>query len=299
MSYASDLREELVTRMPKARHCRLAELAGLFEFGGNIGRTLEEEIVIFRAENEGVRNKYFTLLKKTIKIRNDDIFQKESSIFMKGESATEFLQAIKFRADDENRTTSRLLLQEMCCRRAFLRGVFLMTGTLTNPNKGYHFEINCRNTAQAEQIVELMESFSLSPKTVCRQKHEIVYLKESDEISDMLNIMEATVTMMDFENVRVQKALKNQVQREANCVTANIEKMVNAAVRETSDIELIAREVGLDSLPPKLKETALLRLEYPEMPLRELGQLMDPPVGKSGVNHRLRRISMIAESIRK
>jgi DNA-binding protein WhiA len=173
-----------------------------------------------------------------------------------------------------------------------------MAGSITDPKKGYHFEITCRTMSQAEQILSNMESFGLTPKIVERAGHPVVYLKESDEIADMLNVMEAPVTLLDFENVRVEKEMNNQVNRKVNCETANIGKMVEAAVREIRDIELIEETRGLKSLPAKLEETARLRLEHPEMPLRELGELMDPPVGKSGVNHRLRRISAIADGIR-
>jgi DNA-binding protein WhiA len=126
----------------------------------------------------------------------------------------------------------------------------------------------------------------------------VIYLKESGSISDMLACMGASVAMLDFENIRVVKEMKNNVNRKVNCETANIGKMVDAAVREINDIKLIDETFGLDSLSQKLQETARLRLEHPEMPLKELGEMHNPPVGKSGVNHRLRRIAKIALDIK-
>lgn len=297
MSYAQDAKDELAGRVPKARHCRIAELAGMFAFGGSLLGTEDDRIVIFHSENEGVRNKYFTLLKKTINIHECDMEERVGMVGLRGQTAAEFLMVIKYEESSDH-VISRRILQEMCCRRAYLRAAFTMAGSITDPKKGYHFEITCRTMSQAEQILSNMESFGLTPKIVERAGHPVVYLKESDEIADMLNVMEAPVTLLDFENVRVEKEMNNQVNRKVNCETANIGKMVEAAVREIRDIELIEKTRGLKSLPAKLEETARLRLEHPEMPLRELGELMDPPVGKSGVNHRLRRISAIADGIR-
>ena len=297
MSYAQDAKDELAGRVSKARHCRIAELAGMFAFGGSLLGTEDDRIVIFHSENEGVRNKYFTLLKKTINIHECDMEERVGMVGLRGQTAAEFLMVTKYEESPDH-VISRRILQEMCCRRAYLRAAFTMAGSITDPKKGYHFEITCRTMSQAEQILSNMESFGLTPKIVERAGHPVVYLKESDEIADMLNVMEAPVTLLDFENVRVEKEMNNQVNRKVNCETANIGKMVEAAVREIRDIELIEKTRGLKSLPAKLEETARLRLEHPEMPLRELGELMDPPVGKSGVNHRLRRISAIADGIR-
>ena len=137
-----------------------------------------------------------------------------------------------------------------------------------------------------------MNSFDVDAKIVERKKHFVVYLKEGAQIVDILNVMEAHVALMNLENVRILKEMRNSVNRKVNCETANISKTVNAAVKHIREV------MGLDSLPDNLKEMALLRLEYPEAPLKELGMYLDPPVGKSGVNHRLRKISEIADGLR-
>lgn len=170
---------------------------------------------------------------------------------------------------------------------------------MSDPNKSYHFEIVCRTEEQAEQLRDVINSFGMDAKIVARKKYQVVYLKEGSQIVDILNIMEAHVALMNLENVRILKEMRNSVNRKVNCETANISKTVNAAVQQLRDIEYIRETAGLDSLPENLKAVALLRLEYPDAPLKELGTYLDPPVGKSGVNHRLRKISEIAEDLRK
>jgi hypothetical protein len=142
-----------------------------------------------------------------------------------------------------------------------------------------------------------MTGFETDAKIVERKERYVVYLKEGSQIVDMLNVMEAYVSLMNLENVRILKEMRNSVNRKVNCETANISKTVNAAVKQIEDITKIRDTIGLDELPPHLKEMALLRLEYPDAPLKELGNYLDPPVGKSGVNHRLRRLSEIADTI--
>ena len=195
-------------------------------------------------------------------------------------------------------TVKGLLIQQSCCKRAYIRGAFLAGGSISDPNKSYHFEIVCRSIPQAEQLRDVINSFDMDAKIVARKKYQVVYLKEGSQIVDILNIMEAHVALMNLENVRILKEMRNSVNRKVNCETANISKTVNAAVKQLADIEYIRETAGLSYLPENLKEMALLRLEYPDAPLAELGTYLNPPVGKSGVNHRLRRISEMADSLR-
>ena len=140
--------------------------------------------------------------------------------------------------------------------------------------------------------------FGVDAKIVERKKHYVVYLKEGAQIVDMLNVMGAHVALMNLENVRILKEMRNSVNRKVNCETANISKTVNAAVRQVEDIQLIVEKQGMSSLPENLQEIARVRMENPDMPLKELGALLTPPIGKSGVNHRLRRIGEIADRLR-
>ena len=152
---------------------------------------------------------------------------------------------------------------------------------------------------RAELLQELITTFDIPAKIALRKKYYVVYVKEGSAICDMLNIMGAHVSLMDFENQRIVKEVRNSVNRKVNCETANIRKTVNAAAGQVRDILLIEETFGLDKLPENLREMARLRLENQEATLQELGDMLTPPVGKSGVNHRLRKLSMIAESIRK
>ena len=169
---------------------------------------------------------------------------------------------------------------------------------MSDPEKSYHFEIVCNGEEKAKQLVEIINSFDMEAKIVQRKKSHVVYLKEGSQIVDMLNIMEAHVALLDLENVRILKEMRNSVNRQVNCETANINKTVSAAVKQLEDINYIKNTRGLDSLPDNLREIALVRLEYPQAALKELGTYLEPAVGKSGVNHRLRKICEIAEEIR-
>lgn len=146
--------------------------------------------------------------------------------------------------------------------------------------------------------MDIINSFEIDAKIVQRKKNYVVYVKEGSQIVDMLNIMEAHVALMNLENVRIVKEMRNSVNRQVNCETANINKTVNAAVKQVQDINYIQETVGLDSLPKNLQEIAEVRLQYPQAPLKELGNYLETPVGKSGVNHRLRKLCEIAEDIR-
>ena len=173
----------------------------------------------------------------------------------------------------------------------------MAAGSISDPNKSYHFEIVCRTMEQAMQLQQLMEFFDTEPKIVERKERLVVYLKEGEQIVDMLNVMEAYVSLMNLENVRILKEMRNSVNRKVNCETANIHKTVSAAVRQLEDIKRIRDTIGFDSIPAPLAEIAQARLDYPEATLKELGTFLDPPVGKSGVNHRLRKLAAIAETI--
>ena len=164
--------------------------------------------------------------------------------------------------------------------------------------KGYHFEIVCSDEQKAGQLRELIRSFEIDAKIVMRKKSYVVYVKEGAQIVDMLAVMEANVALMNLENIRIVKEMRNTVNRKVNCETANINKTVNAAVKQTEDIRLIQEKMGFHNLNEGLAEIAELRLQYPEATLKELGMMLNPQVGKSGVNHRLRKLSQIADGLR-
>lgn len=184
-------------------------------------------------------------------------------------------------------------------RRAFLREWFYTSGSVNDPMKSYHFEIVCEHRSDADTLKYLLKRYDLDAKITDRKGHFVVYLKEGEQISDALALMGAKNSVMAFQSARVEKDVRGSINRRVNCETANIKKTVSASVRQIEDIRLIEASRGLSSLPQNLREIAELRLAYPDTSLADLGGLLDPPVGKSGVNHRLRRIGDIAESIRR
>lgn len=285
MSFSSEVKTELAKHLGKSRHCQIAELAALIAFEGRIP--------VAESENRLLMQKYQLLLAELFHIEEIHTEEEARSVF----STVKMYNDATGKAEPED-TVKGLLIQQSCCKRAYIRGAFLAGGSISDPNKSYHFEIVCRSIPQAEQLRDVINSFDMDAKIVARKKYQVVYLKEGSQIVDILNIMEAHVALMNLENVRILKEMRNSVNRKVNCETANISKTVNAAVKQLADIEYIRETAGLSYLPENLKEMALLRLEYPDAPLAELGTYLNPPVGKSGVNHRLRRISEMAYSLR-
>ena len=276
-------------------------------YGARGARTLR-----IYTENISLARKYFLLMRKTfhadvtVSVRQN-VYLHKNRIFMvslsEPKQMQQVLQAVKWQnGRQENIRTeelaNRLLVQKSCCRRAFIRGAFLSAGSMSDPEKAYHLEIVCNSQERARQLQEIINSFEMEAKIVQRKKSYVVYLKEGSQIVDILNIMEAHVSLLNMENVRILKEMRNSVNRQVNCETANINKTVSAAVKQVEDINYIKSMRGLDSLPDNLKEIALIRLQYPQAPLKELGTFLEPPVGKSGVNHRLRKLCEMAEEIR-
>lgn len=294
MSFSGEVKEELLKQYASSRHCIYAELAAIILFGDR-RRTKSDntdflpengEITVFlNTENDFVKQKAFTLCKKNINIK---IGAEQGTLTFTTEYFKEHLMP-------ELDGT----LRQQCCKRAFLRGAYLCIGSMSNPGKSYHLEFDCAREEEAHLLQELIAAFDIPAKIVGRKKYYVVYVKEGAAICDMLNIMGAHVSLMDFENHRIVKEVRNSINRKVNCETANITKTVNAAAGQVRDIVLIQNTCGLEELPKHLREIAELRLEYQQATLQELGDLLTPPVGKSGVNHRLRKLSEIAERIRK
>lgn len=194
---------------------------------------------------------------------------------------------------------SAVVVKSACCKKAYTRGMLLACGGVCNPRKAYHAEFVMRERLFAEDFVRLLENFELSPRMIARKGHFVVYFKDGGQIAEVLNIAGAHNALMKYENVRVLKDVGNSINRHVNFETANVDKTISAAVKQVESINCIKNAVGLSSLSEGLREVALLRLEYPEMSLKEIGERLNPVVGKSGVNHRLRKIRQIAEKLQK
>ena len=313
MSFSSSVKDELSRQMPGARHCQIAETAAILSLCGRVKISASDHFWIeIHTENVAVARKYFTLLKKTFNIRTDVSIRSgvnpgRSRTYIvavrEHEEALRVLQAVKLINSQgeigENLSLIRnVVLQNACCRRAFIRGAFLAAGSISAPERFYHFEIVCPTEPKAEQLKNIIATFDIEAKIVPRKKYYVVYIKEGSQIVDILNVMEAPVSLMELENIRIVKEMRGSVNRQVNCETANINKTVSAAVKQIEDIRFIQSVAGLSGLPESLQEMARIRLERPDATLKELGEALEPPVGKSGVNHRLRKLSLVAEELR-
>ena len=313
MSFSSKVKEELSKECNSPRHCRIAETAAIISMCGKVIFDEKDHVRIeIHTENVTVARKYFTLLKKTYNI-NTDISIRHSSSLNKNrsyvlsvnddETARKILMTCRLMKpfgviEEDFSISDSLIIQRECCKRAFIRGAFLAAGLVSDPVKTYHFEIVCLSEAKAKQLQMIMETFNINARVIKRRKYFVVYVKDSSQVVDLLNIMGAYNALMDMENVRIVKDMRNNVNRKVNCETANINKTVSAAVKQIEDIRFIQMSSAFDELPESLQEMAELRVRYPEATLAELGQLLDTPVGKSGVNHRLKKISLFADELR-
>ena len=307
LTFSGEVKEELSRNLAEREHCQIAEIAAIISMCGKVVIDSRERYSIkVRTENVSVARKYFTLLKKTFNIDTETLVSMNKSkehvtytvIVKQHSDAMLVLREIQLVDNEGDLSENFSLVRRPCCKRAYLRGAFLGAGSISNPEKSYHIEFVCNNRKQASQIKMLINGFGLESKVILRKNSYVVYLKEGSQIVDLLNIMEATVSLMKMENVRILKEMRNTVNRKVNCETANINKTVSAAAKQAEDIGFIEKEMGLSKLPDTLREVARLRLMNPEASLKELAELSTSDIGKSGINHRLRKLSQIAEELR-
>jgi len=311
MSFSSEVKEELSRQTDSARHCRIAFLTALF----HMAPVLTEDTVGIRTDLEYAAQAFANVLKKVVQApvseeRRPKGKSWEITVTVSGkEQVKSLLEAMKLDRSpdtelipqqDEIRSIlpSRLLLQKTCCRRAYLRGVFLMTGSVSDPSKSYHLEIVFQRQEDARMIVKLMDSLGFGARVSTRKGRFVVYLKESEQISDLLGAMGATLCLMKLENERILKDIAGNINRQVNFDAANLKKTGVTSKRQREDIEYIERTVGLGTLPATLQQAAHLRLEMPDASLQELSEASQPHVGKSGINHRLKKLETIAQELR-
>ncbi|MDE7326211.1 MAG: DNA-binding protein WhiA [Lachnospiraceae bacterium] len=311
MSFSGKVKDELFERYPAARHCMLAELAAITLCCGRVSWENNIQKLEIYTENEAIARKYFTLLQKTFNILKVKFLDKgENAVKRAGsfavvlygeDGADRVVAALKLTGGGIGKgdfAINPIIVQNTCCKRAFLRGVFLAAGSISDPKKAYHLEIVFDKEGKAVWVRDIIQSFMIDAKVVRRKKYFVVYVKEGAQIVDLLNIMEAHLALMELENVRILKEVRNSVNRQVNCEAANISKTVQAAAKQIEDILYVRDNFGFDNLEDGLREIAVLRIEYPEVSLKELGEMLPVPLGKSGVNHRLKRLSGIAEGLK-
>ena len=310
MSFANIVKNELARIEPEQRCCRIAQLAGLVRMDGTIligsknSLTLElvtENAAIARMAFKEFKNLFQIEAELTVQRRNrlkrNNVYQVRLPSDGK---VLEVLNVLGLTQDGlmYNPTVKERLVRKDCCKKSYLRGVFLGSGSLSDPQNSYHLEIVTNSEEYSESLVKFMESMGLEPKISSRKQNLVVYFKESEQIILFLGLIGAHNALLKLEDIRIQKEMRNNINRMMNCEIANINKTVTAAARQVENIELIAQKIRFAKLPYQLRAVAEARLANPEVSLKELGELMEPPLGKSGINHRMRKIEEIAEDLR-
>jgi DNA-binding protein WhiA len=314
MSFSLKVKNEVCRYTGIGKEEAVAELSAIMKVSGTLllGGNKQFSFKV-TTENPAIARLIFKMLKEHFNIHTKIMVKRSNSlkknnvyiILIDEEMGVrDLLKEVGLLKENENifsldYSIPRNIIETEECKRAYIRGAFLGGGSISNPEKTYHLEFVTHDNEYAEDLSNLINEYGLNSKVIQRKSSFIVYLKEGEQIVDLLNIIGAHASLLELENVRIMKEMRNNVNRLVNCETANLSKTVNAAVRQVESIKLIQKEIGLARLPKNLREIAELRLSYPDESLKELGEMLNPVVGKSGVNHRLRRIEKIAEELRK
>lgn len=304
-SFSTEVKNELARITADDACCRIAELAALMRMGASMSIGSKMNLGInFSTENPAIARKTLTLLKESFQLKTEVVvsrarrLKKKNSYLVRvvpAPAVSELLTTLGImQGDNLNVSSDAGLLRKTCCQQAYLRGAFLGGGSVSKPEGDYHLELVTGNDGFAKTLVSLFKSFELPVGITDRKNDAIIYLKDSEAIMDFLSIVGAEEAIVEFEVARNVKDVRNQVNRLVNCETANLQKTVNAAVRQVGRIKLIEEKLGLENLPDNLKEVACLRLEHPEANLQELVVANHNKIGKSGMNHRLRKLEQIA-----
>lgn len=307
MSFARDVKNELARLAENKACCRHAELAALLRMSGTVLLGSRGLGLNFATENAAVARWMLAALKQTGEVRAEIAMSRSRRLHKRTTYLIRIPPSAAVRdlltelglldAAGFNMASDAALLHRSCCRRAYLRGAFLGGGSVSRPERDYHLEMVTSNAAFAGNIRRTMHSFGLNSGLTDRKQGYVVYLKDGDDIISFLRIVGAANALLKFENVRVVKDMRNQVNRLVNCETANLTKTVRAAVRQTEKIKRLVAARGLDSLPQGLREIAALRLEHGEATLRELVALYGGRLTRSGINHRLRKLERLADAL--
>jgi DNA-binding protein WhiA len=306
MSFTAEVKEELSRVMPKRGCCPKAELAALVRVEGTLHITGPDRYRLeIATETAPVARKTIKLLHELYGLKTEltvrrSILHKTNNYLITVPQQTRLAGALQDLGilDDEMNISYRIagrLVRKDCCAVSYLRGAFLGGGFVADPHGDFHFELTAEAAELADDLVELMARFEMDAKVTKRRGLYAVYLKGAEPIVTFLALVGAHRALLRAEDVRVMKSVRNRVNRLVNAETANLVKSTDAAIAQLEGISRLADERGLEALPPALRELAYLRLENPDVSLRELGELADPPLSKSAVYHRIRRLEELAE----
>ncbi|CAM2884540.1 DNA-binding protein WhiA [Hathewaya histolytica] len=314
MSFSAKVKSEVCRITDISKEEARSLVSAIMKVSGSISIGANRQVSFkVTTENAAIARLTFKILKEHFQIHTRLLVRRSNSlkknnvymvIITEDMNLREFLSYIKIldKEDDIlslNYSIPKELIDTDLTRKAYIRGAFLGGGSISNPEKTYHLEFVTHNQGYANELSKVINTYGLNSKVIQRKSSFVIYIKESEQIVDILNIIGAHSNLLYLENVRIMKEMRNNVNRLVNCETANLSKTVNAAVRQIESIKLIESQIGLQRLPQNLREVAELRIKYPDESLKDLGMMLDPPVGKSGVNHRLRRIEKIASELQK
>lgn len=306
MSFSQDTKNELVKIKNVSTSAALCELMGAVAFGSRLRRENGVLTLTTVTENPKIARRIYQLIRETTGVSSRVKINKTSNtafytVYTENDEAISLMIALGFisKPSDVNYLSSFRIntdyIDKSSRKKAFLRGVFLTSGAVMSPEKKYHMEFATPSYGLHNDLYVVMKDMGIKPRVVVRSGNMVIYFKSSEEIADILTLMGAYKVLMDFHNAKILKEIRNNVNRTMNCEAANLQKMVDASMEQVTAINKLIESGKFNSLPESLKEIARLRLEYREHSLKELGEMLDPPLGKSGVNHRLRKIQEIAE----
>lgn len=288
--------------------CEKAELAALIRMNGTISLTGKRVVLDIATENAAISRRMYTLLKRQFSVPTELLVRKKMRLKKNNVYVVRIPGGVENILSELSIVTEgfqfhpgidKNLIRKPCCKRAYLRGAFLAGGSVNNPEgSSYHLEIATIYEEHGQALVDLANRFQLNARFIERKKGFILYIKEGEKIIEFLSIIGAHQALFKFEDVRIMRDMRNSVNRIVNCETANLNKTIGAAVRQIDNIKLLQKEVGFHNLPDKLREVAEVRLQHPDISLKEVGDLLKGQVSKSGVNHRLRKLDEWAEKIR-
>jgi DNA-binding protein WhiA len=305
MSFSNDVRNELAREMGEKECCQKSELSALFMSSGKLSRESSKYMLSLTLDNAATARKAFKMIKNvyglqsTVNVATRRFFRKNRYYTVNtqlGPDAKKILSEMNL-YQGLIRKINWSQLGKSCCKRAYLRGLFLSRGFINRPEGSYHLEIICNDSKMASDIKKLMGSFDLPAGIVERKASLVIYLKEGEKIVDFLRLVGANKALLDFENVRILKSVRNNVNRQVNCETANLAKTLDASLRQVELIQEYVKKSGWEGIPFNLRELAWLRVEHPDFSLKELGSMLDPPLSKSGTAYRMRKLETLIEAI--
>ena len=306
MSYASEVKKELTTLEVHFGNAK-AELMALIRMNGSLGLSNHRFILNVQTESPATARRIYSLLKQFYDVESELLVRRKMKlkknnlyIVRLNKGSDYVLKDLDILDGFQLKETVPLdFLDDDAKVRSYLRGAFLATGSVNNPEtSSYHLEIYSLYEDHNQTICEMMNRYGLNARTAKRRSGYITYLKEAEKIADFLSLIGATSSMLKFEDVRIMRDMRNSVNRIVNCENANFNKVADAANRQIESIKYLDKKIGLNNLPVKLQEIAIARMAHPEVSLKELGELVPGgPISKSGVNHRLRKIMEQAEKM--